>query len=141
MWNRIKEYLAFTKNEQRVFFFLAVVFLTGVAIKVYKSYVVAEPPAAFDYTLQDSLFQARSQLAGADTLSAVHGRKGQRRVNINTATKTELLTLPGVGEATAERILLLRGEMGSFKSVQDLKKVKGIGEKKFEKLKPYIEVQ
>jgi len=52
-----------------------------------------------------------------------------------------MMTLPGIGETTAERILLHREERGKFKTPADLKNVKGIGDKKFEKLKPYIEVQ
>ena len=56
-------------------------------------------------------------------------------VNINTATVEELKTLPGIGSAKAQAIADYRKENGSFKSVEDLKKVKGIGEGIFGKLK------
>ena len=56
-------------------------------------------------------------------------------VNINTATVEELKTLPGIGPAKAQAIADYRKENGSFKSVEDLKKVKGIGEGIFGKLK------
>ena len=56
-------------------------------------------------------------------------------VNINTATVEELKTLPGIGPAKAQAIADYRKENGSFKSVEDLKKVKGIGEGIFSKLK------
>lgn len=59
-------------------------------------------------------------------------------VNINTATSTELQTLPGIGASTATRILDYRQKNGGFKKVEDLMNVRGIGEKTFLKLKPLI---
>ena len=62
------------------------------------------------------------------------------KVNINTATKAELQTLNGVGEATAAAIIQYREENGMFKSVDDLINVKGIGSKKAEKLTDSVTV-
>lgn len=59
-------------------------------------------------------------------------------VNINTATLEQLDTLPGVGEATANKIITYREENGGFKTIEDLKNVKGIGDKKFEDMKSSI---
>ena len=59
-------------------------------------------------------------------------------VNINTATQTELETLPGVGPSTASKIISYRKENGKFNSIEDLKKVSGIGDSKFEKVKEFI---
>ena len=59
-------------------------------------------------------------------------------VNINTATATELEVLPGVGLATAARIIEYRQKVGGFKKIEDLMNVKGIGEKMFLNLKPLI---
>ena len=59
-------------------------------------------------------------------------------VNVNTATVEQLDLLPGVGPAVASRILEHREKNGSFKSAEDLMLVKGIGEKSFEKMKPYV---
>ncbi len=137
----LNERFAFTKNEQKVFLFLAVVLLSGVAIKVYKTYVTPPNVRPFDYAVSDSIFNERSRSLNDDTLSNGTDMARTHKINLNTATKTELMTLPGVGEATAERIILFREEQRSFKTISDIRKVKGIGEKKFDKLKPYIEVK
>jgi competence protein ComEA len=61
-------------------------------------------------------------------------------VNLNTATKEDLVALPGIGPAKAQAILDYRAQHGGFKSVEELKDVKGIGAKRFEKLKPEVSV-
>jgi competence protein ComEA len=61
-------------------------------------------------------------------------------VNINTATASQLEELPGIGKATADRIVEYRQKNGNFKKVEDLMNIRGIGEKSFLKLKPLITV-
>ena len=61
-------------------------------------------------------------------------------LNLNTATKDELIALPGIGPAKAQAILDYRSAHGQFKSVEELKDVKGIGAKRFEKLKGELTV-
>jgi competence protein ComEA len=61
-------------------------------------------------------------------------------VNLNTATAEQLATIPGVGAKTAERIIEYRQKNGSFKKVEDLMNVRGVGEKSFLKMKPLITV-
>ena len=62
------------------------------------------------------------------------------KVNINTATQTELETLPGIGPSTASKIVSYRKENGKFKNIEEIKKVSGIGDSKFEKIKELIKV-
>ncbi len=59
-------------------------------------------------------------------------------VNINTATKEQLMTLDGIGEVKAEAILEYRRENGNFRSLDELLEVKGIGEKTLEKIRNSI---
>ena len=63
------------------------------------------------------------------------------KVNINTATAEELSTLEGIGEMKAESIIEFRGNHGHFTKIEDLKNVKGIGDKIFEKIKDQITVE
>jgi competence protein ComEA len=58
-------------------------------------------------------------------------------VNLNTASKTRLMSIPGVGEATADRILQYRSH-SPFARPEDLQNIKGIGEKRFERMRPFI---
>lgn len=60
------------------------------------------------------------------------------KVNINTATVEQLSLLPGIGTKIAEEIVNYRKLNGNFSSPEDLKKVKGVGDKKFEKVKEFV---
>lgn len=60
------------------------------------------------------------------------------KININTADLKQLDDIPGVGEATANKILSYRDENGEFKSIEEIKNVNGIGDKKFENMKDLI---
>jgi len=61
-------------------------------------------------------------------------------VNINTATSEELQQVPGIGPATAEKILQMRKSYGAFKSVDDLLAIRGLGPKRLEKMRKYLTV-
>lgn len=65
---------------------------------------------------------------------------GDGSVNINTAGSAELQRLPGVGPATAEKILKHRAANGPFKAAEELMDVKGIGPAKLEKMRPFVEL-
>ncbi|ADL51152.1 helix-hairpin-helix domain-containing protein [Clostridium cellulovorans] len=63
------------------------------------------------------------------------------KVDINTATKEQLMSLKGIGETYSEKIIEYREKNGPFKTIEELKNVSGIGEKTFEKIKDSIEVK
>ncbi len=74
-----------------------------------------------------SLFLVFSALAG--------------QINLNTATQKELQSLPYVGPKIAARIIEYREKHGPFKSIDELLEIKGIGQKKLERIKPYVSVE
>ncbi len=72
--------------------------------------------------------------------SATGGEGGNDKININTAGVSALEKLPGIGEVKANAIIQYRKSYGLFKTVHDITRVSGIGEKTFEKLKNLITV-
>lgn len=101
------------------------------------------PRVGEDATLTQDSTGAASGDSYRQDRGASTTRKGHaptRPISLNKASKNELLELPGVGPAMADRIIADRREHGSFKHVEDLKRVKGIGSKKFEKLRKYLHV-
>lgn len=67
--------------------------------------------------------------------------KGENeKVNINTASQSELDGLPGIGDSIAQRIIDYREQNGNFKSIEELKEVKGIGKAKFEEIKDRVTI-
>jgi len=79
-------------------------------------------------------------LAGA-AVAAEDGPGLTGVVNVNTASVEELQLLPGIGEARAEAVIALRKQRGGFKSVDELRDVKGIGEAGMAKLRPFVSVE
>lgn len=78
--------------------------------------------------------------SGSQTQLNTQNKQSSAKVNINTATKEQLETLPGIGSSTADKILQYRKEKGKFKTKEDIKKVSGIGESKYSKIKDLIEI-
>jgi competence protein ComEA len=63
------------------------------------------------------------------------------KINVNTADAAQLESLPGIGPATAKSILDHREQHGAFKSTEELKDVKGIGDKKYDAIKDLVTVE
>jgi comEA protein len=147
--------------------FLLLTFSAGLILK----YSGWKQPYEYDYSELDKGFESRikssfdelkqmqpdsQQQHRADELKALADSLGLQMdlqeskqqdlppgvtVNINTSLTGDLVKLPGVGEVMAERIIEYREQNGKFMKPEDLMKVKGIGEKKFEKLKEHISVK
>lgn len=87
---------------------------------------------ALALVLLSSALVAATQAQAAPRLTGV--------VNVNTASVEELELLPGVGEARARAMVALRKERGGFKSIDELKDVKGIGDAGLARLRPYVRI-
>lgn len=110
---------------------------------------VAEAEAT-SYTGTDKHSNVIEELAAGDTivkrkeLFSQHTKKKEElisgKINLNTASKVELMKLPNVGEKTANKIIIYR-ESQPFNSIEEIKNIKGIGDAKFARMKNFIEVK
>lgn len=95
-----------------------------------------------DWAQQSEYFKSRLSGLQTDTeldsLLSATGDEPLKAVSINTADAHAFASLPGIGPKLAERIIQYRTLNGPFQKPEDLKKVKGIGNKLFQKIKPHI---
>jgi comEA protein len=150
MWKRSLffwfERLDITVAERRS---LLVLTLLAIGLHSAKPWFIPEPRydaafyaplmAAFDAA--DSLAVDKAEdMARADGPTSVSVRKPTAAlIRINTATAADFESLPGIGPALAGRIIAYREEHGPFASVEDLMKVKGIGPKLMERIRPHVQ--
>jgi len=104
--------LSLTHQERKVLTFIGILILSGAALRFFN--VSFKEPIPVQEVLRPSI------------------------ININTASQIELENLPGIGPTMAGRIIDYRSRNGPFRTMEDLKKVKGIGAKKAQDIKPYI---
>lgn len=109
-----------TRHEKIVIIFLLLVTLIGVGVNYYKK-----------TTQQPTLPGAPFEIPKSQT-------HAYEPVNINTANAEQLSALPGVGAVLAEEIVAYRNTHGPFEHTEDVMEVKGIGQKKFAKIKELI---
>ena len=88
--------------------------------------------------VNDALVDKSNSVGFIDNESSNETTNTSTKVNINTATLKDLITLNGIGESKAQAILEYRTKNGNFKTLEDLKKVSGIGEAAYEKIKDNI---
>ncbi len=158
--SKIQQLLGITKNEITFVSIILIGLLIGLLIKLTNAnYLHRFQNNPTVYSLLDSIAEIRkTTFIGVDASNQVDVKlvtldtsvKDEKRpfqskkkelpktkININTASKSQLMTLPGVGEKTADLIIEFRKKQ-TFRTSRDLMKVKGIGIKKYEKMAPYI---
>ena len=163
MLDRLRKF-GFTRQDLIIIVFLLVTFTSGLIIKLWGW----QKPDSFDYASKDSRFEQQlketfSELPKlnlsatqsgklelirniSDSLTASKDSKEKeelkekfaKKININLAYSADLQRLPGIGEVMAERIIEFREQNGNFKNIEVIMLVKGIGIKKFEKIKDLI---
>lgn len=101
----------------------------------------AAPAAVAAESAQREEAQASVSDSSPDSAAQENQEAAPLRIDLNTATKEELMQLPRVGEVLAERILAYRAQYGRFSACEQLMDVEGIGEGTYEKLREYIYVE
>jgi len=86
-------------------------------------------------------FSGNSPFYSLEKIGGAHLVRCGRPIDINLADEIDLLAAPGIGPRTAEKIVLYRETVGGFSRVEDLKKIPGIGRKKFATMAPFVEVK
>lgn len=114
---------------------LAYVLEDGVKLRIPKK---DEAGVLEEYVSEGSGEEILEEL-GKEAEGSTSGREAV--VNINKASQEELMSLPGIGESTAQKILAYRKENGNFKVIEDIQNVSGIGESKFNQIKERIKVK
>ncbi len=99
-------------------------------------YVIPKIGEEIDYNINQNNNEANIKISKNNK-----NETENKKININTASIEELDSLPGVGEATANKILSYREENGNFNSIEELKNVNGIGDKKYDDLKEFIDIK
>jgi competence ComEA-like helix-hairpin-helix protein len=128
----------FTRNELALLLFMTLFAAAGAMLGRFRH--APDPvrtevrPAAFTVLP----VKAPEPAAAADSRKTL--KRECVKININRAGLEEVKSLPGIGPALGQRILDLRARMGGFKDKSDLLKVKGLGEKKLQKIGPLIDI-
>jgi competence ComEA-like helix-hairpin-helix protein len=132
--------LDFTKNEQRVLWFLCAGFAVGLGVWVYRARIQPLPALKAAGPEWREIAVTEVTEPGVPKTAGTAKRKpgGTVSINVNTAPADSLTRVPGIGPVTAGRIITYRNLNGPFQAAESLMQVKGIGPKTYERIKPYI---
>lgn len=103
-------------------------------------YVIPKIGENTQVNAQDNINVSQNTDTNPNANQGMDNNTDNSKVNINSADITQLDSLPGVGEVTAQKIIDYREKNTKFKSIEEIKNVKGIGENKFNDLKDYISI-
>ncbi len=134
LWREIKEQLSLTPQEQAVAFFLILSAGAGIAIK-WINLSVPKMVGAKYYSEP-----LTPKVPPKDTSKSVRTAptRSSFPIDINSADSVALVRVPGIGPVLAGRIIQYRRAHGKFRSVDELKNVKGIGDKKLSKIRKFV---
>jgi len=164
MFKKLSRSIGLTETEIKVLLFLAFFFLAGLGYHIYKKSKSVKYKV-FDYSKQDSLFEHYTNKKKEELKGEISNKKfdskqevldfksldfknkkikpslKEKSININTADVKALISLPGIGEKTAQKIISLRNKRNGFKNLKELIDVKGIGISKFNKIKKFLYIE
>ena len=125
----------FTRQERAVILFLLFALIVGSGIALLKKRNSGFAPELIPLSSQRAEVKGKVGESSRVSFTPVH-----KKVNINTASPEELQSLPGIGPSLARRIIEYRSINGRFRRVEEIKKVSGIGERSFQRIKKLIAV-
>lgn len=148
VFKKLSERVPLTKSELILLGFLLFSAITGMLLRSFETSEI-KPVNESSYAESERLFlkavstpseNSEELIAPVNKPAAVKLAPGEK-IDINQAGITDLVKLPGIGEVLAKKILEFRQNIGYFRSIQDLLKVKGIGNSKYDKIKDYIYIK
>lgn len=160
MFDKLSKKLNLTTTELRLSAFLIIALAAGLLIKLLSGINEKTELSIFNYAESDSIFfsEEENDTNNSEILNKnvdykqevfdfnkqsfnnVYTKQlpAEKSINLNKATKQELMNLPGIGEKTANNIIKLRNQLTRFRKLEDLLKVKGIGSTKLDNIKKYL---